>query len=644
MTKTKRTITVIALFAATLLCALFATFAAAPAKTFADDEPASSEGTTTATEITGYNMYDIYQAKWPAGATNVAKYFDLSNTGIVNKADDPEYGNYILDVSCENDMGTNNLTFCNTYLYFEKDVAYTVSFKIRTLEGVEMSDTWKITTGFIVDGDSTSTAGVYSEGAVTEVKGEKIEEWREIKYTFTPSKTSSDGADLKNRFNIVFFSFQKGDCVQIKDIRVEYPKSALDAKGKNLYNGTIKPANPTQEDNITKTEVETEYGTATKFVCDVDLTTLKDKNGNAVNNAVFVRTGVAWKENVKYRVSFMYKTVKNTENTGSFANGYAHIRAKGKANTDLGGFCYANGTAASMSVDGGQWKMFNYEFSLSDLKDDASRTENVFEFCLNPFQKGDEFWIAAISITEQCVEHNYAEVTSDSYVWAADNSTCTATRACTECGYEDKEIVTAVETDSATCTAGGKITYTATFENTAFETQTKDGADTEAKGHTYGEVTYTWNDDNTKCTAVRTCTVDGCSDKEEETVDAVASEDTATCTEAGKITYTATFTNSAFAAQTKDVATPAKGHDYKDGKCSVCEAADPDYKAPDAGTDNTGSDNTGSDNTGSDNTGKTDDEGRSGCGSSISAITFLPALVIVLLAAIVIVKNARKKD
>ena len=62
------------------------------------------------------------------------------------------------------------------------------------------------------------------------------------------------------------------------------------------------------------------------------------------------------------------------------------------------------------------------------------------------------------------------------YVWAADYSTCTATRSCSVCTTATETEVGNVameETPSATCDTAGEKTYTATFNNPVFETQTK---------------------------------------------------------------------------------------------------------------------------------------------------------------------------
>ena len=60
------------------------------------------------------------------------------------------------------------------------------------------------------------------------------------------------------------------------------------------------------------------------------------------------------------------------------------------------------------------------------------------------------------------------------YTWAADNSSCTATAICENCGAEVTETAEAQKTTvKATAKADGLDTYTAEFSNEAFETQVK---------------------------------------------------------------------------------------------------------------------------------------------------------------------------
>ena len=74
----------------------------------------------------------------------------------------------------------------------------------------------------------------------------------------------------------------------------------------------------------------------------------------------------------------------------------------------------------------------------------------------------------------------------------------------------------------------------------------------EKLGHDYGEVKYTWTSDNT-CKAERVCKHDS-THIESETVTATGTTITAaTCKEKGKMKYTVTFVNTAFAAQEKEV-------------------------------------------------------------------------------------------
>ena len=126
---------------------------------------------------------------------------------------------------------------------------------------------------------------------------------------------------------------------------------------------------------------------------------------------------------------------------------------------------------------------------------------------------------------------------------------------------------------AATCTEKGKDVYTATATVTDADgkeigTLTADPkeVDLPALGHKYGEPTWNWTkgENNTyTATATFTCAND---EKHVETVDAKVTEksDGATCTEAGKITYTATVTfegKDYTGTKTEEVA--ALGHDYK---------------------------------------------------------------------------------
>ncbi len=124
--------------------------------------------------------------------------------------------------------------------------------------------------------------------------------------------------------------------------------------------------------------------------------------------------------------------------------------------------------------------------------------------------------------------HNYGD-------WVS-NGDGTHTRTCT----------TGSHSETGNCSGG-----TATCENKAVCSVC--GAEYGDKlGHNYGEVKYTWTSDNT-CKAERVCKHDS-THIESETVTATGTTITAaTCKEKGKMKYTATFVNTAFAAQEKEV-------------------------------------------------------------------------------------------
>lgn len=82
--------------------------------------------------------------------------------------------------------------------------------------------------------------------------------------------------------------------------------------------------------------------------------------------------------------------------------------------------------------------------------------------------------------------HTYGTPT---YVWAADNASCTATRTCTACQHVENETVNTQKqvTQIRSCTLNELSTFTATFTNTAFAQQTKENVKTaDMTPHTYG--------------------------------------------------------------------------------------------------------------------------------------------------------------
>ena len=154
------------------------------------------------------------------------------------------------------------------------------------------------------------------------------------------------------------------------------------------------------------------------------------------------------------------------------------------------------------------------------------------------------------------------------------NANCDVTENSAKGGYGPHSGGTANCTQQAVCTICG----------TAY------GA-LDANGHDWSQPSYDWN--GTSCTAERVCSRDG-SHKETETVTAaVTVTQHQSCLLDELSTYTASFQNTAFAAQTKEnVVTANKlGHDFESGtwqsdgdhhwkKCSRCDVTDEANKAP----------------------------------------------------------------
>ena len=219
-----------------------------------------------------------------------------------------------------------------------------------------------------------------------------------------------------------------------------------------------------------------------------------------------------------------------------------------------------------------------------------------------------------VSIGSHVFEHSYSEPV---YTWSEDNSTCTATKTCSECHNIITETAdVSTKTTDSTCTDEGLNTYTAAFKNSGFKTQTKtskisakghksvstnnavaatcttDGKESDTvcsvcgvtlatgktiakTGHSYGTPTYTWSKDGKTCVAKRVCANNGTHIETESATITNKVKTPATCTVKGTRTYTATFKNTAFKTQARDIQDiAALGHKYgtptytwsKDGK------------------------------------------------------------------------------
>lgn len=151
------------------------------------------------------------------------------------------------------------------------------------------------------------------------------------------------------------------------------------------------------------------------------------------------------------------------------------------------------------------------------------------------------------------VSYNSTDKVLQLHKHSGGTATCTAEAVCTTCGqrYGDRNLnnhaLVHHEAQAPTCTAVGWEAYD-TCSRCDYST-TK--VEIPMAAHTYGAPTYVWAANNASCTATRTCTA--CQHVENETVN---TQQTVTqnhsCTLNELSTFTATFTNTAFAQQIKE--------------------------------------------------------------------------------------------
>ena len=164
--------------------------------------------------------------------------------------------------------------------------------------------------------------------------------------------------------------------------------------------------------------------------------------------------------------------------------------------------------------------------------------------------------------------------------WSEDYKSANAEFTCETCkDVQNVKADVTAKTDNATCTTGGKVTYTAKAELKdkngkvlATATDTKETT-VDALGHDY-KAKFDWAKDGSSAKATLTCK----RGDDTQTVDAVVTKDekncvAPTCTEAGKNVFTATATYEGKEyTDTKEVEVPALGHHYVDGVCDRCGA------------------------------------------------------------------------
>ena len=275
-------------------------------------------------------------------------------------------------------------------------------------------------------------------------------------------------------------------------------------------------------------------------------------------------------------------------------DGVVSIEDKAFYNTEAAVYCNCNTYAAGWAREQGvpcvpthQWQAPVYTWAEDHLTVTAERicandhshietetAEAASEITLQPActVMGQTTYAAAFENTAfedqevtltniPAIGHQWAEPT---YTWADDLTSVTANRVCLNDSEHAETETVKVEseiTTPATCYEMGETTYTAAFSNEAFAAQIRTVTDVLPLGHSWGEPTYTWAEDNSQVTAKRVCNHDR-QHIESETADVTANVSSSpTCTGMGRTTYTASFKNAAFKTQTKSAQNiPATGH------------------------------------------------------------------------------------
>ena len=150
--------------------------------------------------------------------------------------------------------------------------------------------------------------------------------------------------------------------------------------------------------------------------------------------------------------------------------------------------------------------------------------------------------------------------------------------------YDQRVVSDTYKASNATCTESAEYYYSCTCGKAG----TESFSDGTPLGHSYDEPEWNWSDDGKTCTVTFTCANDETHKESPEVKITSTVKTPATCTETGVTTYTAAVEfNGQTYTDTKDVADiPAIGHSYEDGKCTVCGAADPNYKPTESGNEN----------------------------------------------------------
>lgn len=177
------------------------------------------------------------------------------------------------------------------------------------------------------------------------------------------------------------------------------------------------------------------------------------------------------------------------------------------------------------------------------------------------FKTNEAFLDQTKEVTLKAIGHDYQFV---EFVWTETPGNYTA-QAKYVCSHDDSHIemhdalIDVKQTTAPTCENTGLLTYTATYE-THSDTKTEV---LQAKGHSWGNPTYVWNEDHTECVATSVCSNDASHVLTENGTIEVTPIVPATCEASGTAKFTATFTNEEFETQEVEGTVKALGHEYQ---------------------------------------------------------------------------------
>ena len=292
------------------------------------------------------------------------------------------------------------------------------------------------------------------------------------------------------------------------------------------------------------------YESYTSFVTGSGTMDMCNPTSGSFNCAIISANGTVLSNDLLLNLTFSLKemdietpiTLTVTEITSDYLPADSYVGVTATVATSITGYTYTEHTAADPVV----------VTAPTCTQPGAYAAEQHCKYCNAAMDPLTDTVIPAL-------EHDWGEAV---YTWAADNSTCTATLDCSKhtedaCHVEQTVTATKVVTP-ATCEAAGNTTYTAVF-SAPFETQIKEVPGPDALNHDWDTPTYVWAEDHSTCTATAVCKNDN-SHVLTETVNATQQSTNATCTVAGTVTYTATFTKEVFEQQIETVNGVALGH------------------------------------------------------------------------------------